>query len=164
MKLWFNNRFEKLRKFFSPPDPEYYQYLYGGPNQPGFNFLLSAQIKHIIQVINEELEISRKFGLDLSAEDEELEKILILTVFNKYGQTLIREGGVYPIPQYEQALFKLSNLVLELSKERLEYYHDYFSKKEKETGEMEVKNKYTYHMRIILHSKVYGFLDVNIRP
>lgn len=110
-------------------------------------------------MINEELEVSGRFGLKLREEDEKKEKIAILTVFNQWGQTLSREGKNYPESQYAQVVSDLTDMTSKLLEEEAKYYHDYFFLIEKDTGKLQVKNKYNVHLRVLTIRLAKDFLD-----
>ena len=135
----------KLEKLFSGP-PEYTKFL------GGFNFLFSRQIEYIIDVINEELQKSREFGLILKPEDECKEKIVILTIFNKWGQTLNKRGPGYTNVEYEGVLRDLNAVARELLARELKHYFE-------ATSVEETRNRYNCHLESVITRLSKDFLD-----
>lgn len=156
--------FKRIKDFLIPPEPEYYQYLGGTPKHHCFNKLFSEQIKKIIEIINEELEISRGFGLELKEEDEKNEKIAILTIFNLYGQSLIREGKKLSSEEHSFISHSLIDLAVNLLEKENAYYFEMFKLKELETGKIEVKNKYVCHVNSVMSRLILEFLNHDISP
>lgn len=155
---------KRIKDFLVPNEPEYYQYLGGTPDNKVFNKLFSKQIERIIKIINEEIEISRSFGLEIREEDEKKEKIVILTIFNIYGQGLIRESKRLSPQEYEFIIHSLIEIAGELLSQESEFYYDMFKQKELETGKREVKNKYACHIDSVMTRLTKEFLDNNILP
>jgi len=137
---------DKLRSFLEGKAPEYEQFL------GGFNHLFSKQIEYIIDVINEELKKSRIFGLVLKPEDEFKEKIVVLTIFNKWGHTLNLQGQKISNQEYEDVIRILINIANELLKSELEYY---FSS----TSSREVKTRYNCHLESLVSRLAKDFME-----
>jgi hypothetical protein len=159
IKIW-----QKIKDFLRPPPPKYEKYLGGTPGKPLFNKLSSKQIEKIIEIINEELEKSREFGLEIKKEDEEKEKVALLTIFNIYGQRLMRESKKLSLREYEVVITSLTEIARKLLSKESEFYYNMFKQKELETEKLEVKNKYACHIESVMTRLTKEFLDNNILP
>jgi hypothetical protein len=135
---------KRIKCLFNPP--EYTQFL------GGFNFLFSRQIEYIIDVINEELKKSRGFGLILTPEDELKEKIVILTIFNKWGQTLNKRGPSFAAKEYEQVIRDIQEGTRTLLKKELRKYFE-------ATPPGETKTRYNCHLESVATRLARDFMD-----
>ncbi|OGF28206.1 hypothetical protein A2303_00290 [Candidatus Falkowbacteria bacterium RIFOXYB2_FULL_47_14] len=158
MKL-LGKKLKKLKDFISPPEPEYYRYLYSAPGGKGFNRLFSGQVKHIIDVVNEELARSREFGLVLRPEDEKKEKLALLSLLDHWAQALIKMGRENSIAEQEVVLKGLIATMFKIMNDQTEYYHEYFFRLEEETCKPQVKNKYNCHLESVTSRLVNDFLN-----
>ncbi|MFH0891264.1 MAG: hypothetical protein V1867_00620 [Candidatus Falkowbacteria bacterium] len=149
---WFDKTVKKLKDFVSPP--EYHRYL-----SQGYNHLSPGQIKHIIEATNKELARSREFGLVLRPEDEKKEKLALLSLFDHWERALIKMGQENSIAEQEVVLRGLIATIFKIMAPEAEYYHDYFSRQEKETGKLQTKNKYNCHLESVSSRLIQDFLD-----
>lgn len=138
---WLSN----LKKSFGKP-PEYTKFL------GGFNFLFSKQIEYIINVINEELEKSRAFGLALRPKDEFKEKVVILTIFNQWGQTLNKRGPSFTSQEYEHTIRDLQEMARKLLGKELWYYFE-------ATPLGETRTRYHCHLESVVTRLAKDFME-----
>lgn len=102
-----------------------------------FRFLSGSQIRYILDIIQEEVAVSAKFGLIIQLEHLFNEKFIILTVFNQWGQALNKIGkrdNVF-LNHYERTERSLSDLIFNLLSDETKYYFDH-------ALPGEVKNRY----------------------
>jgi hypothetical protein len=122
--------------------------------------LLSAnQISHILDVIQEEVVESDKFGLIIQPEHLLNEKIILLTVFNQWGQALNKIGekdNVF-LNHFERIVSYLADLIFDLLSEEVKYYFDH-------ALPGEVKNRYNCHLSVLIPRLVRDFFNQKCVP
>ncbi|NTW13787.1 MAG: hypothetical protein HGA31_02020 [Candidatus Moranbacteria bacterium] len=138
--------FVALMERIFPKQEEYEKFL------PGFNRLAETQIRYVIDVINEELEKSRAFGLILTPEDEYEEKKVILVIFDHWGQTLNKRGETYSASEYEKVMGDLSSMARELLENQVKRHFD-------ETPDGEVKTRYNCHLESVMSRLSRDFME-----
>lgn len=137
----------KILSFLSPPTPEYLDSKYNS-----LTALSLDQIHYILDVIDDEVKISAKFGLKIKPEHLAKEKIVIMTIFNKYGQGISKNGRGYTDQEYTQMHRYLLYLADELLSKEIEYYF-YNTPKNK------VKNKYNCHLNSLVSRLFRDFVN-----
>lgn len=105
-----------LRKKLDIPAPEVHRF---GPH---FHHLFLDQIEYILNVINEEVKRSKKFGLVLRPEDILKEKMVFLALIDKCGGVIALHHLLNQ--DYEDTWHKALAIIAELLANELKYYWD----------------------------------------
>ncbi len=136
----FKSKFSEYEKFFS-----------------GFDRLSMAQIIYIIDVIKEEIKISRGFGLVLRPEDEDIEKIVFLFLFGACGQWLNDQGEKFSDRECIRVQSEINETIRGCLKEQVYYY---FSA----TPLSEVKSRYNCHLEAVVARLFRDFVSKKCAP
>lgn len=163
-KKWFELNFSKLKNLILPQEPEFIQYLPGKSIDHGFSSIKHYQVEYIIDVINEELENSKKHGFFLFEEHEKREKEVILCVFNHWSKKLMKDGPNYSTEDREKVIEEIHNTILHLLSEQTDYYYQYFSQAESQTGKQLKKNGYFVHLNNLTTRLVDDFIKGRCKP
>ncbi len=114
--------------------------------------LSQGQIGYILTVINDEINKSTKFGLNILPEHQLKEKYTIMAIFNEWGQTLQRDGPKYSSTDYSAMIHDLINMACKILENEITYYFGSFT-------EDSIRNRYNCHLVVLVSRLARDFMD-----
>lgn len=144
IKIFFN----KISKLFERKPDEIDAFLKNGL----YPHLSQGQIGYILNVVNEEIKNSSKFGLDMLPKHQLKEKCAIMRIFNDWGQTLQAEGPKYSGQEYGEAISSLNKMASIYMDDEITYYFESFPKDS-------VRNRYNCHLEVLVSRLAKDFMD-----
>lgn len=149
MKKSIRHYFVRLCNLLRAPEHETYL--------NNFHHLSEKQIEYVIEVINEEIEKSAKFGLKLLPDDILKEKIALISIFDDIGQGLNKHGPAYSDGEYAETIKIINGNMKKIMQKEIAYYFD-------TTPPGETRNRYNCHLESVASRLAKDFMDKKCEP